>query len=168
MHSRVYAFQQVGRGMIIPKVEVEKIPTDIVLDCISVADYVAEMDIDKLDIEDDMEMLSNWGNGKIFNVSKVGKKYFVTVDKDGIFEFVESNCARLRKLMDDDKNFVHNVIESCGDIVTLNFDDTTDIYICLDNMIIPIFQFIYFYYIYLYKSVGDDSLLLTQLFDYHF
>ena len=56
--------------------------------------------------------------------------------------------------MDDDKNFVHNVIERCGDIVTLNFDDTTDIYICLDNMIIPIFQFIYFYYIYLYKSVG--------------
>ena len=59
MHSRIYAFQKTGRGMIIPKVEVEKIPTDIVLDCISVADYVAEMDIDKLDIEDDMEMLSN-------------------------------------------------------------------------------------------------------------
>ena len=164
----LFRSQQTGRGIIIPKVEVEKIPTDIVLDCISVADYVVEMDIDKRDIEDDMETLSNWGNGKIFNVSKVGKKYFVTVDKDGIFEFVESNCARLRKLMDDDKNFVHNVIESFGDNVTLNFDDTTDIYIYLDSMILPIFQFIYFYYIYLYKSVGDDSLLLTQLFDYHF
>lgn len=168
MHSRIYAFQQTGRGFIIPKVEVEKIPTDIVLDYISVADYVAEMDIDKRNIEDDMEMLSNWGNGKIFNVSKDGKKYFVTIEKDGIFEFVESNCARLRELMDNDKNFVHNVIESFGDIVTLNFDDTTDIYICFDRMILPIFQFIYFYYICLYKSVGDDSLLLTQLFDYHF
>jgi len=30
MHSRIYAFQQTGRGFIIPKVEVEKIPTDIV------------------------------------------------------------------------------------------------------------------------------------------
>lgn len=168
MHSRIYAFQQTGRGFIIPKVEVEKIPTDIVLDYISVADYVAEIDIDKRNIEDDMEMLSNWGNGKIFNVSKDGKKYFVTIEKDGIFEFVESNCARLRELMDNDKNFVHNVIESFGDIVTLNFDDTTDIYICFDRMILPIFQFIYFYYICLYKSVGDDSLLLTQLFDYHF
>lgn len=168
MHSRIYAFQQTGRGFIIPKVEVEKIPTDIVLDYISVADYVAEIDIDKRNIEDDMEMLSNWGNGKIFNVSKDGKKYFVTIEKDGIFEFVESNCARLRELMDNDKNFVHNVIESFGDIVTLNFDDTTDIYICFDRMILPIFQFIYFYYICLYKSVGNDSLLLTQLFDYHF
>lgn len=168
MHSRIYAFQQTGRGFVIPKVEVEKIPTDIVLDCISVADYVDEMDIDKLDIEDDMETLSNWGNGKIFNVSKVGKKYFVTVDKNGIFKFVESNCARLRKLMDDDKNFVHNVIKSFGGIITYKFDDTEDIYICLDGVILPIFQFIYFYYICLYKSVGDDSLLLTQLFDYHF
>lgn len=114
MHGRIYAFQQTGRGFIIPKAEVEKIPTDIVFDAIRVADYVAEMDIDKRDIEDDMEMLSDWGNGKIFNVTKVGKKYFVTVSKDGIFEFVESNCARLRKLMDDDKNFVHNVIESLG------------------------------------------------------
>lgn len=154
--------------MIIPKVEVEKIPTDIVLDYISVADYVAEIDIDKRNIEDDMEMLSNWGNGKIFNVSKDGKKYFVTVDKDGIFKFVESNCAILRKLMDDDKNFVHNVIKSFGGIIIYKFDDREDIYICLDGVILPIFQFIYFYYIYLYKSVGDDSLLLTQLFDYHF
>lgn len=167
MHSRIYAFQQTGRGMIIPKVEVEKIPTDIVLDRISVADYVAEIDIDKRNIEDDMEMLSNWGNGKIFNVSKVGKNYFVTVDKDGIFKFVESNCARLRVLLDD-KNFAYDVIKSHGGIIIYKFDDREDIYICLDGVILPIFQFIYFYYIYLYKSVGDDSLLLTQLFDYHF
>ena len=167
MHSRIYAFQQTGRGMIIPKVEVEKIPTDIVLDRISVADYVAEIDIDKRNIEDDMEMLSNWGNGKIFNVSKVEKKYFVTVDKNGIFEFVESNCARLRVLLDD-KNFAYDVIKSFGGIITYKFYDREDIYICLDGVILPIFQFIYFYYIYLYKSVGDDSLLLTQLFDYHF
>ena len=167
MHSRIYAFQQTGRGFVIPKVEVEKIPTDIVLDRISVADYVAEIDIDKRNIEDDMETLSNWGNGKIFNVSKVGKKYFVTVDKNGIFEFVESNCARLRVLLDD-KNFAYDVIKSHGGIIIYKFDDRKDIYICLDGVILPIFQFIYVYYIYLYKSVGDDSLLLTQLFDYHF
>lgn len=167
MHSRIYAFQQTGRGFIISKAEVEKIPTDIVLDRISVADYVAEIDIDKRNIEDDMEMLSNWGNGKIFNVSKVGKKYFVTVDKDGIFKFVESNCARLRVLLDD-KNFAYDVIKSHGGIITYKFYDRKDIYICLDGVILSIFQFIYVYYIYLYKSVGDDSLLLTQLFDYHF
>lgn len=112
-------------------------------------------------------MLSNWGNGKIFNASKVGKKYFVTVDKDGIFKFVESNCARLRVLLDD-KNFSYDVIKSHGGIIIYKFYDRKDIYICLDGVILPIFQFIYFYYIYLYKSVGNDSLLLTQLFDYHF
>ena len=38
MHSRVYAFQQVGRGMIIPKVEVESLSSDEVFDAIRAAD----------------------------------------------------------------------------------------------------------------------------------
>ena len=166
MHSRIYAFQKTGRGMIIPKVEVEKIPTDIVLDCISVADYVIEMDINKPSVEEEMEMLSDWGNGKIFNVNKVGEKYFVTVNKEGILDFVEGNCASLRTMLDD-KNFAHDVIKSHGYIITFNFDDRTDIYIYLNGAFLPIFQFIYIYYNYLYKTIGDDALLLTQMFDYH-
>ena len=167
MHSRVYTFQQVGRGMIIPKVEVESLSSDEVFDAIRAADYVIEMEINKPSVEEDMEMLSDWGNGKIFNVNKVGEKYFVTVNKEGIFEFINSNCARLRTLLDD-KNFAYDVIKSHGGIITYKFDDREDIYICLDGTILPIFQFIYIYYNYFYKTVGDDALLLTQLFDYHF
>lgn len=167
MHSRVYSFNQVGRDLVIPKVEVEKLSSDDVFESLNSADYVIEMDITKPSIEEDMEMLSDWGNGKIFNVTKVGKKYFVTVNKENIHEFVEGNCAKLRTMLDD-KNFAYDIIKSHGSIITLNFDDTNDIYICLDNMILPIFRFIYFYYNYLYKTVGDDVLLLTQLFDYHF
>ena len=155
MHSRVYAFQQVGRGMIIPKVEVEPLSSDEVFDAIRAADYVIEM-----------EMLSDWGNGKIFNVNKVGEKYFVTVNKEGILDFVEGNCARLRTMLDD-KNFTHDVIKSHGYIITSNFDDRIDIYIYLNGAFLPIFQFIYIYYNYLYKTIGDDALLLTQMFDYH-
>ena len=125
------------------------------------------MEIKKPSVEEDMEMLSDWGNGKIFNVNKVGEKYFVTVDKEGIFEFINSNCARLRVLLDD-KNFAYDVIKSHGGIITYKFDDREDIYICLDGVILPIFQFIYTYYNYFYKTVGDDALILTQLFDYHF
>ena len=111
MHSRVYAFQQVGRGMIIPKVEVESLSSDEVFDAIRAADYVIEMEINKPSVEEDMEMLSDWGNGKIFNVNKVGEKYFVTVNKEGIFEFINSNCARLKVLLND-KNFAYDVIKS--------------------------------------------------------
>lgn len=167
MHSRVYAFQQVGRGMIIPKVEVESLSSDEVFDAIRAADYVIEMEINKPSVEEDMEMLSDWGNGKIFNVNKVGAKYFVTVNKEGILDFVEGNCARLRTMLDD-KNFTHDVIKSHGYIITSNFDDMTDIYIYLNGASLPIFQFIYIYYNYLYKTIGDDALLLTQMFDYHF
>ena len=166
MHSRVYYFKQVGRGMIIPKVEVEKHSSDEVFDSIKLADYVIEMDINKPSVEEEMEMLSDWGNGKIFNVNKVGAKYFVTVNKEGIFDFVEGNCARLRTMLDD-KNFTHDVIKSHGYIITSNFDDRTDIYIYLNGAFLPIFQFIYIYYNYLYKTIGDDALLLTQMFDYH-
>lgn len=166
MHSRVYAFQQVGRGMIIPKVEVESLSSDEVFDAIRAADYVVEMEINKPSVEEDMEMLSDWGNG-IFNVNKVGEKYFVTVNKEGILDFVEGNCARLRTMLDD-KNFTHDVIKSHGYIITSNFDDRTDIYIYLNGAFLPIFQFIYIYYNYLYKTIGDDALLLTQMFDYHF
>ena len=166
MHSRVYAFQQVGRGMIIPKVEVESLSSDEVFDAIRAADYVIEMEINKPSVEEEMEMLSDWGNGKIFNVNKVGEKYFVTVNKEGIFEFINSNCARLKVLLDD-KNFAYDVIKSHGCIITYKFDDREDIYICLDGVILPIFQFIYIYYNYLYKTIGDDALLLTQMFDYH-
>lgn len=167
MHSRVYYFKQVGRGMIIPKVEVEKHSSDEVFDSIKLADYVIEMDINKPSVEEDMEMLSDWGNGKIFNVNKVGEKYFVTVNKEGIFDFINGNCARLRTLLND-KNFAYDVIKSHGGIITYKFDDREDIYICLNGTILPIFQFIYIYYNYFYKTVGDDALLLTQLFDYHF
>ena len=166
MHSRVYYFKQVGRGLD-PKVEVEKHSSDEVFDSIKLADYVIEMDINKPSVEEDMEMLSDWGNGKIFNVNKVGTKYFVTVNKEGILDFVEGNCARLRTMLDD-KNFTHDVIKSHGYIITSNFDDRTDIYIYLNGLFLPIFQFIYIYYNYLYKTVGDDALLLTQMFDYHF
>ena len=54
MHSRVYYFKQVGRGMIIPKVEVEKHSSDEVFDSIKLADYVIEMDINKPSVEEDM------------------------------------------------------------------------------------------------------------------
>ena len=166
MHSRIYAFQKTGRGMIIPKVEVESLSSDEVFDAIRAADYVIEMEINKPSVEEDMEMLSDWGNGKIFNVNKVGAKYFVTVNKEGILDFVEGNCARLRTMLDD-KNFTHDVIKSHGYIITSNFDDRTDIYIYLNGAFLPIFQFIYIYYNYLYKTIGDDALLLTQMFDYH-
>ena len=167
MHSRVYYFKQVGRGLVIPKVEAEKHSSDDVFDSIKIADYVIEMDINKPSVEEDMEMLSDWGNGKIFNVNKVGKKYFVTVNKEGILDFVEGNCARLKVLLDD-KNFAYDVIKSHGGIITYKFDDRTDIYIYLNGLFLPIFQFIYIYYNYLYETVGDDSLMLTQMFDYHF
>lgn len=168
MHNRIYAFQQVGRGMIIPKVEVKLLSSDEVFDAIRVADYVTEVEINKPSVEKDMKMLSDWGNGKIFNVNKVGEKYFVTVNKEGIFEFINSNCARLRVLLDD-KDFAYDVIKSHGGIITYKFGDREDdIYICLDGVILPIFQFIYIYYNYFYKTVSDDVLLLTQMFDYHF
>lgn len=167
MHSNIYAFQQVGNDYTIPRdFEVEKYSTEFLIDRIELADYVGEININRSIIEDEMDMLKNWGNGEIFNVVKNDKDYFMTVSKEGIFEYVEENCAKLRSMLND-KNFAKDVIQSCGAYITKMFDDRSDIYICLDEMVMPIRQFIYYYYIVLYRSVGDDNLLLTQLFDYH-
>ena len=168
MHSNIYAFQQVGNAFIIPRdFAVEKYSTGFIANRIDLADYVSEININRCNIEDEMEMLSNWGNGKIFNVNKVDKDYFMTVSKEGIYEYVEGNCAKLRTMLND-RNCARDIIQSYGVYITQMFDDRSDIYICLDEMVMPIHQFIYYYYIVLYHSVGDNSLMLTQLFDYHF
>lgn len=168
MHSNIYVFQQVGNAFNIPRdFAVEKYSTEFLINRIDLADYVSEVNIDKCNIEDEIDTLSNWGNGKIFNVNKIDKNYFMTVNREGIFEYVEGNCAKLRSMLND-KNFAKDVIQSCGAYITQMFDDRSDIYICLDEMVMPIHQFIYYYYLVLHHSVDNHSLMLTQLFDYHF
>lgn len=167
MHSNIYAFQQVGNDFTIPRdFAVEKYSTEFLIDRIELADYVGEININRSIIEDEMEMLSNWGNGEIFNVTKNDRDYFITVNKEGIFDYVKENCAKLRSFLND-KNCARDIIQSYGASISQLFDDRSDIYICLDEMVMPVHQFIYYYYIVLYRSVGVDYLLLTQLFDYH-
>ena len=167
MHSNIYVFQQVGNAFIIPKdFAVEKYSTEFIINRIDLADYVSEINIDKCNIEYEIEMLNNWGNSKIFNVTKVDRDYFMTVSKDGIYDYVEGNCVKLRTMLND-KNFAKDIIQSFGTSITQMFDNRTDIYICLDEIIMPIHQFIYYYYSMLCHPVGNNSLMLTQLFDYH-